>query len=159
MAEASENKPHMIGSLLEPLASSKTLTAKPDPEKAKTLTVLLSRLAIHYYRPDFTEAHARLLVEDYVQDLAEFAICDVEAAIRDYRQQPTKGKAKYFPDSSQLRDLASANAKHREEMARPVRKPMHEGRPTGWYLRKRETWEPHWREDEIPQFYREHYGI
>lgn len=121
--------------------------------------MLLSRLAIHYYRPDFTEGQAKLLIQDYVHDLADFAVCDVEAAIRDYRQQPTKGKAKYFPDSAQLRELATENAKHRSKMSAPERKPYHQSRPNAWYLRPRAQWESHWHEDEIPAFYREHYGI
>lgn len=111
----------------------------------------LARMAIHFYRPDFTEQHAKLLIQDYVTDLSDLDTCDVETAIRTYRQAPPQpGKPKYFPDSATLRQLAVAAAKDRILMSRPL-KPLTDSRPIMWWLRPQESWKPNWRESDIPQ--------
>lgn len=116
------------------------------------MVLMLSKLAVHYYRPDFTEGQARSLISDMVVDLAEFTVGEVEAAILAYRQQaPSPGKAKYFPDSGALRQLASAERKHRREVqAAPVRA-LFPGRPLMWWMRSKNLWHPSWIENDVPE--------
>lgn len=71
----------------------------PNPEKAKQVAILLAKLAVHYYRPDFTEAAAQSLIGDMVEDLHKFPIVDTEQAIKQYRRDP---KNRFFPNSGQL---------------------------------------------------------
>jgi hypothetical protein len=117
--------------------------------------MLLARLAIHYYRPEFTERHAALMIEDFAIDLADFAVPDIEEAIRCYRQN---GRNKYFPTSGQLRDLAKEIRKDRQDIQAHGSSSFDrrgqefgETRPSMWWLLRREWWKPHWTENQIPE--------
>jgi hypothetical protein len=122
---------------------------KIDRQKAEQLSTLLRRLAIPYYRPDFTEQQATALIADYILDLAEFAICDVEEAARVYRKDP---KSEFFPKPGVLCKLASDARKERN--ARSDRKPMKlefgEARPLMWWTQPVQLWRSNWRESETP---------
>jgi hypothetical protein len=119
-----------------------------DPQKVAALTMLLSRLAVHYFRPDFTEGHAKLLIEDYVQDLAGCSVADVEHAIKVYRTTPApNGKSKYFPDVATLLQIASQKAQERAAR-QTAQRALPDSRPSFWWLQ--DHWKPHWQESEIP---------
>ena len=135
-----------------PVRRSQEITSPQTGKDQATVVLMLSKLAVHYYRPDFTEGQARSLIADMVVDLSEFTLGEVEAAIVAYRQQaPSPGKAKYFPDSGTLRQLASAERKHRREVqAAPVRA-LFPGRPLMWWMRSKRLWHPTWLENDVPE--------
>jgi len=113
----------------------------------KTLVLLLTQLASHYYRPDFTPAQAQALLTDLADDLAEFTIFDVENAIRDYRRDPAE---RFFPTSGKLRALA---AQSRRERINSTSKPLpvsRDLRPLMWWLQPKRFWKSHWSADDIP---------
>ena len=117
-------------------------------------------MAIHYYRPDFTEQHARLMIADYVADLLEFSVADIEAALREHRHD---SKAKFFPQIGELRErclkvkrnrqIASEAATAGERLARRFQKangyPL-PARPILWWMIPRDQWPQNWREEEVP---------
>ena len=119
---------------------------------------MLSKLAVHYYRPDFNEGQARSLIADMVQDLSEFSVGEIEAAIAAYRQAPPPpGKQKYFPDSGALRQLAAAERRHRQEVSERAPLCNFDSRPCAWWYQPKNRWKPHWREEDIPDDKREAY--
>jgi hypothetical protein len=61
--------------------------------------VLLGRLALHYYRPGFTEGQAKLVMEDMIEDLMDHDPQEIAAACSAWRRKP---EASYFPKSGQL---------------------------------------------------------
>lgn len=115
--------------------------------------MILSRLAIHYYRPDFTEGQAKLLIEDMVQDLGEFDTDIVTEACSTYRQRKD---SKFFPTSGVLRALCNeieqANAKVAREQLRGKGRPAQGFRPNMWWMKPREQWHlfGNWQESEVP---------
>lgn len=150
------NQPATITSSLQVQRSSESsiLTGiKGDKQKAQTIILLLSRLAVHHYRPEFTEAMSKSIIQDMVGDLVEFTVPDIEKAIETYRRMAfAPGKFKPFPDSGMLRKLANDERRHREDMAkRPALKAQWNGaRPSRWWQQPRQIWQPHWRESEVP---------
>lgn len=146
-------KPHTIASSLEHVHSSKTVTPhqQAKPQRSKMLALILSRLAIHYYRPDFTEGQAKLLIEDMVQDLGEFNTDIVTEACSAYRQRKD---SKFFPTSGVLRALCNeieqASAKAAREAARGTARPAQGFRPNLWWMQPREKWNRGWSESDVP---------
>jgi hypothetical protein len=67
--------------------------------KDAAILVLLGKLAVHYWRPDFTPGQARQLYADYVDDLREYALSDINDAMVKYRRN---AESKFFPTSGQL---------------------------------------------------------
>lgn len=86
-----------------------------------------------------------------VDDLVEFAVSDVETAIRLYRQDP---KSKYFPSPGVLRKLAGDERRERNKAtkSRKLRTEWVEGtsRPIRWWGLPRTLWKQEWRETEVP---------
>lgn len=108
---------------------------------------MLSRLAVHYYRPDFSEAQAKSLIADMLQDLEGFGVHEIEQAILDYRRDP---KMKFFPRAADLRERAGAA---RRDM-RPDRFgaggiEFGESRPNGWEFLPKALWQSNWRADDL----------
>lgn len=66
------------------------------------ISATLSRLALHFWRPDFTPIQAQYLMEDYLEDLRGYSSNQVESACRNYRRDPEN---KFFPTPGQLIDL------------------------------------------------------
>ena len=102
---ANDDNLHTISSSLPVSRQSKRETV-PDRqisdlerERDKRVVALLGRLALHYYRPDFTEKQAMLLIADMLDDLRDFSIPQIETACRAWRKKP---EATYFPKSGQL---------------------------------------------------------
>lgn len=118
------------------------------------MAVLLTRLAVHYYRPDFTEGQAKMLIRDMVEDLAEFSVSEVDWSIKEYRRDPGN---RYFPTSGQLRAPILEARREARQASRISDKPMAESRPLMWWYQARRLWKPHWREADIPSFARAAY--
>lgn len=116
---------------------------------------MLGRLAIHYYRPDFTEGQAKLLIQDYLSDLCNYKPEAIRDAISEYRQDP---KSKYFPTVGQLVSILKAKQAEAAKWARydnDIRPEFGDSRPHFWWAQDRRLWKPHWRESEIPSEWRE----
>lgn len=110
--------------------------------------MLLSKLAVHYYRPDFTEGQAKSLISDMVEDLAEFAVHEVDVAIKAYRRD---AKNRFFPTSGALRGIILEARKDRHESEKVSAKPLPKDcRPIMWWALPPYLWKAHWRETDIP---------
>lgn len=111
--------------------------------------LLLGRLAVHYYRPDFTPAAAKSMVEDMADDLGEFTLAEIEVAIRAYRLDASE---RFFPRSANLRELVLAERSARRESATGAECKIQfgESRPLMWWTKPKTLWARHWREGEIP---------
>jgi len=98
---------------------SKQLRSSQD-DPAKRISASLAKLALHYWRPDYTPAQANLLMMDYLNDLKGITPEAVEAACEKYRKNE---KNSFFPRSGQL--LALIDEKKPKEVlerhARPFR--------------------------------------
>lgn len=110
---------------------------------------MLMALASHYWRPDFSPAQAASLYSDFAEDLSDCLIAEIEVAIREYRRDPAN---KFFPKSADLRGIIGANRKHRKDLERlgnPIKD--FDSRPHFWWGQRRQWWQPHWRESDIPR--------
>lgn len=121
--------------------------------------MLLMRLAMNYYRPDFTEGQAKLMVKDMVGDLDTYHVNEIDVAIQKYRRDASN---RFFPRSGQLIDLIEANRKERRELDRYASKPDTKGksRPLMWWMKPKTMWDVSWRECEVPdgEMIRERHG-
>lgn len=88
------------------------------PGKDEAILALLGKLALHYWRPDFTPGQARQVYADYVYDLGPFALSDIAAAINEYRQT---GANRFFPSSGALIDIITKPASWESEPNAPDR--------------------------------------
>ena len=68
----------------------------------KQIAAILARLSLHYHRPDYSQAQAKLLFEDYLNDLEPYSPRDVEIACEEYRRKP---ESKYFPKVGELLEI------------------------------------------------------
>lgn len=126
---------------------SLTTSTSAEPGKDQMVTALLMKLSVHYYRPDFTEGQARSLIKDFLEDLAEFRVAEIENAILAYRRN---AENQFFPKPAQLRELIYADRKEERERTRYAGKaPL--TRPLQWWLQPRALWRPDWRDSEIPK--------
>ena len=71
-------------------------------QKDEAILLLLAKLAVVYWRPDFTAGQAKQLYTQYLDDLRPFAFKDIAAAIETYRQDPEN---KFYPLPGQLRGI------------------------------------------------------
>lgn len=63
------------------------------------VSATLSRLALFYWRPDFTPAQVRLLMGDFLRDLEPYSAADIAQACDTYRRDP---ESKFFPTPGAL---------------------------------------------------------
>lgn len=142
-----ENSLHTIVSSLVVQRSSKSIsqTSSERQAKAAAISTELAKLAPQYYRPDFGPPQAQALFAAFIEDLEDFAVRDVEEAMREFRRD---GRNKFFPTSGQIRDLAKNIATERAKLSRPQRSIPKDPRPSFWWCLS--IWKPHWRETEIP---------
>lgn len=144
------NRPHTIGSSLEVRRSSGSLAKTGRVgSTAKEVMAMLGKLALHYWRPDFSEQQAKLLFADFVEDLREYSPERIEAACTAYRRNPEN---RFFPTPGQLRACIPPLKVEAVYGSGDTRTSLN--RPTGWYLRPRDKWLPEWREDEAPAYFR-----
>lgn len=146
---------HTISSSLPQNRSSEKSSA---PSERAKIMLCLSKLAVHYYRPDFTEGQAKVLITDMVNDLSDYRFDEIEIAARDYRKD---AENKFFPRSGQLINLVTAERRERRLAREAGRKRGPSGpdlraypdglsRPLMWWMKPRKLWKPSWREAEVP---------
>jgi hypothetical protein len=70
------------------------------PRKQKA--AIIARLSLHYWRPDFSPEQARLIMEDYLDDLEKYSPADVDYACRQYRKGPN---SEFFPKIGRLLEI------------------------------------------------------
>lgn len=83
---------------ISPLVPTSQLEISPR----KQIAAILARLSLHYWRPDYSPDQARLLMEDYLSDLAAYSPIQVDRACAAYRRNPAN---KFFPHSGELMGL------------------------------------------------------
>lgn len=117
---------------------------------------MLTALASVYWRPDFGPSQAAVLMADFVQDLEEFPVPEIEVAIQTYRRDP---KSKFFPTPGVLRGIILEGRKERAELDNlgPAIRNF-DSRPIMWWMQPRNLWRDHWLEDDIPAEHREGYN-
>ena len=94
--------PQAISAWLHLLAVPETRDATiiaASKAKDQTILCMLARLALHYWRPDFTPEQAKHLYADYVRDLRPYPITDIRDSIAAYRR---RHESKYYPTVGQL---------------------------------------------------------
>lgn len=69
-------------------------------QKDEAILLLLAKLAVVYWRPDFTASQAKELYSQYLDDLRDFAFQDIADSIEKYRRDPEN---KFYPTPGQLR--------------------------------------------------------
>ena len=106
MDELTDNtrQPQRINIWLESLRSSLTSEATPaeravKASKDEAILVLLAKLALQYWRPDFTAEQARQLYSDYLDDLRPYPMADIAEAIEKCRRSHEN---KFYPTPGQL---------------------------------------------------------
>lgn len=81
----------------------KTSQQEPSRQQWKMeVSAILARLALHYWRPDFTPEQTKLLIADYLDDLQRYNPDQIALACRDFRMD---GGNKFFPKSGELIQL------------------------------------------------------
>ncbi len=71
----------------------------PKPNENQRKLAELIQLGSHYWTPDFTRAQSNALLEDYIEDLADCSVTQLEIACRDWRRNVEN---KRFPRSAEL---------------------------------------------------------
>eukprot|EP00913_Durusdinium_trenchii_P005309 g4955.t1 len=102
------------------------------------IAALLAKLALHYWRPNFTDAQAKQLYMDYIGDLKIYPLDVINRAVGVYRRNE---KEKWFPKSGQLIALCEAAIKARRTDRLWLRKrldlPKEDPRPDAATRKKR----------------------
>lgn len=86
------------------------------------------------------------MIADYILDLAEFDVSDVEEAVRQYR----KSGAEFFPKPGVLDKLASTVRSQRHATTKPLKPEFGDTRALMWWTFPKTDWKAHWRECEVP---------
>jgi len=76
-----------------------------DAKKDETILLMLSKMALLYWRPDFSPGQARQFYDQYVEDLREYSLADIDIAVKKYRRGAGN---KFFPMPCDLRALIEA---------------------------------------------------
>jgi len=120
--------PQPINIWLESLISRQSLDASADSElaaqKDDAILLLLGKLALVYWRPDFTPKQAEQLYAQFLDDLRDLPFESIVGAIEAYRRNPEN---KFYPTPGQLRGLII--------------------NPPGWWVGSRNEWVKEVRED------------
>lgn len=74
----------------------------------------LGKLALHFWRPDFTPEQAKQMYGDFVADLAGITAEELAEACRAWRLNPANS---FFPTPGKLRELLKDNIAERSLMA------------------------------------------
>lgn len=97
---------------MESLASRvKSAREEPDEvrearaQKDEAILVLLAKLALVYWRPDFSPQQAKELYSQYLDDLRDLPFTEIICAAEKYRRNPEN---KFFPTPGQLRGIVTA---------------------------------------------------
>lgn len=106
----------------------------PEPErkiraqKADAIIELLAKLAVIYWRPDFTMSQLREMYSQYLDAIEQFAFKDIAAAIEKWRND---GANKFFPTPGELRSLIAT--------------------PPSWWCSGRNEWMAELRDDSTKE--------
>lgn len=123
-------------------------TAKPDPAKSQMIAAMIVKLASHYHRPDFGPEQAKHMALDFIEDLSDYTIGEIDNSIKAYRRD---AKSKFFPTPGHLIAIIVAARKERADMDKISTKPLpNDPRPHLWWMQSRTLWKPHWLECEVP---------
>lgn len=91
------------------------------------------------------------MVLDFIEDLADYTVAEIETAIREYRQDIEN---RFFPRTADILEICRGNRNHRASVlgcGRPYREPeFADSRPIRWWSQRRAFWKPNWRESEVP---------
>jgi hypothetical protein len=144
-----ENPPQTINSSLPQHRSSESSS---EAQKGATIAILLTKLAVHYYRPDFTEGQAKSLIRDMVEDLSAFALGEIDASIKAYRRG---AENRFFPTSGQLR-APILEARREQALSSKIicQEIPTDRRPCMWWTQAPILWRPHWQTSDIPEDHR-----
>lgn len=93
---------------------------------------------------DMTEAQWDQFAEDYITDLSEFAVVEIDSAFLAYRQDP---QSKGFPKPGRLRELAGRARADRIAVNQPR---IVGARPFLWWTKPKRLWKESWHESEVP---------
>lgn len=121
---------------------------KVDPKKAEAIGLLLAGLQTQFWQEDISVEQNAFKTIDFITDLAEFKIEEIQAAIQTYRRDPSRTK---MPTSGQLRSLALKERADAIAAAQPKVRAEFPGRPMRWWLQSKNCWQPHWLESEVPR--------
>lgn len=67
--------------------------------KAAAIMALLGKLALHYWRPDFTPGQAKQVYADYVEHLLPYPMVEIAASIKCYQASPDSN---FYPSIGRL---------------------------------------------------------
>lgn len=110
--------------------------------------VMVAKLGAHYYRPDFGPEQVKHMALDFIEDLSQYPVCEVEAAFAAYRRNPEN---RFFPTPGMIRGIIDAARADIARMSRISDKPLPaDPRPTMWWAQPRQLWKAAWRESEVP---------
>ncbi len=84
------------------------------PRRRKEIAALIARLLGHYWTADDDPASRRAQAEDWIDDLVEFEVGDVQNACREWRQSQTRR-----PTPADIRLLAIAEHRRRNPVPEP----------------------------------------
>lgn len=101
--------PRNLRSLLAGAGESSTVRAAlckiidgPAPASTMDFADQLSRLALHYWRPDFKPTEAAMLNADYLEDLRGITLDELKTACATWRRN---GENRFYPTSGQMLGL------------------------------------------------------
>lgn len=119
----------------------------------------LARIGAHF-RTDLRQEQAKLLAQDFIEDLGKYRVAEIENGFAAYRRDPN---SKFFPKPAQIIEKIETDRRHRsidDRMARkgdvvaanPDGRALPDGRqrPSYWWMQPRKCWKPDWRESEAP---------
>lgn len=89
----------------------------PIPTERKQIAAILAKLALHYWRPNYSPEQARMVMEDYLNHLRGITPAQVQQACDDYIRKPT---SKFFPQIGELLELVRGPAWLRDSPRLPV---------------------------------------
>lgn len=74
----------------------------PQLATKRDFAMLLGRLAIHFWQPDFTPEQVKLKLQDYEEDLAGVTVDELREACAEWRRDPLNN---FYPKSGQLLEI------------------------------------------------------
>jgi hypothetical protein len=103
-----------LGDAREVRAGLEQIVAGPQKATVREFAVCLGKLALQFWRPDFTPEQAKLLYGDFVKDLDGVTARELEDACQEWRLDPLNS---FFPTSGKLRELVRDRLNDRKVMA------------------------------------------
>jgi hypothetical protein len=83
------------------------------PSRNEQVAAILSKLALHYWRPDFTPTQSKLVLSDFFADLARYTPAEISDACDTYRRN---GENRFFPTPGALLALLKPDASERPRL-------------------------------------------